>query len=456
MISREEFNRCITEAKNLIWKQAIAGKYEDALEHISLLSNQLYQANQYYADDYLEKALINIQRKLARHFCHQDIRDAAQNMVLFYDGFGLESRGLAYIYLRALVNKGYNVVYVTSILARGRLSRFEKLLCAGNHEMIYIDTSSNVAWYENLYKVIFQYKPAKAFLYTTPYDVAGIMVFNQLARQVERYQINLTDHAFWLGVNAFDYCLEFRDIGASLSVQERKIPREKLLRQPYYPNIDRNIPFQGFPFHKKTGDYVVFSGGFLYKTIDEELTYYHIVEYLLLKYPQIIFWYAGVGSEEQIQPMRDLAEKYPGRVYHTGERKDLFQVMKNVDMYISTYPMGGGLMSQYAALAGKPPLTISPCNDCCKATLMNTDELNIDTANIEEFLSRVEEYINGTAYKGEYLEKLRKSVISENEFEDNLELILQSKESKYPINIVDIEEELARKREIAWQRYVKE
>ena len=186
ILTKEEFYKAVKDVKSLIWKDIVAGKYEEALEYISGLSNQLYQANQYYTDDYLEKALINIQRKLARHFGHQDIRDTAQNMVLFYDGFGLESRGLAYIYLRALVNKGYTVVYVTSMQAKGRLSRFEKLLCAGNHEMIYINTSNNVAWYENLYKVFFKYKPAKAFLYTTPYDVAGIMVFNQLAGQVER------------------------------------------------------------------------------------------------------------------------------------------------------------------------------------------------------------------------------------------------------------------------------
>lgn len=77
------------------------------------------------------------------------------------------------------------------------------------------------------------------------------------------------DHAFWLGRNAFDYCLEFRDFGANLSRQYRHIPIQKLLKQPYYPLADPTIPYGGPPFERADGD-VIFSGGTLYKTLDRE------------------------------------------------------------------------------------------------------------------------------------------------------------------------------------------
>ena len=78
------------------------------------------------------------------------------------------------------------------------------------------------------------------------------------------------DHAFWLGRNAFDYCLEFRDFGANLSRQYRHIPIQKLLKQPYYPLADPTIPYGGLPFERADGDFVIFSGGTLYKTLDRE------------------------------------------------------------------------------------------------------------------------------------------------------------------------------------------
>ena len=44
------------------------------------------------------------------------------------------------------------------------------------------------------------------------------------AGHMKRYQVNLTDHAFWLGTYAFDYCLEFLDFGAIVSREYRHIP----------------------------------------------------------------------------------------------------------------------------------------------------------------------------------------------------------------------------------------
>lgn len=70
---------------------------------------------------------------------------------------------------------------------------------------------------------------------------------------MKRYQINLTDHAFWLGAHAFDYVLEFRDFGANVSRQYHHIAPHKILKQPYYPYIDRTLSFQGFPFENYGG-----------------------------------------------------------------------------------------------------------------------------------------------------------------------------------------------------------
>lgn len=454
ILFKEKYAAWIQQNKNEIKKLVFLQKYEEALAKITTLANSLYESNQYYVDDDLENALLNIQKQLQKKCGFDEIKDVNTKTVLFYDGFGLDSRGLAYVYLKALVNLGYKVIYMTISNAQGNIPRITKLIEHAGGEIVFGRTDSYTLWYQYIYKVFSIVKPVKAFFYTTPYDVSAVMAFNQLADQVERYQINLTDHAFWLGINAFDYCLEFRDYGATLSSLYRNINPNKLLVQPYYPDFNSNEEFQGFPFRKKQGDFVVFSGGFLYKTIDENLTYYKIVEYLLLKYPQIKFWYAGYGSQDECKPINELILRYPGRVVHTPERKDLFQVMQNIDMYINTYPLGGGLMSQYSAIAGKAPLTFSTKGFCAVETLLDYEKLKLSTIDIDEFVNMIDGYINKNKYSSDaYIENLKASVVTEKQFGDNLNGIITSKISDYQFKEIQLIERLEVEQNVAWNRF---
>ena len=414
----------------------------------------MYESNQYYVDNDLENALLNIQKQLQKKYDFEEIKDVNTKTVLFYDGFGLDSRGLAYIYLKALVNLGYKVIYMTISNAQGNIPRITKLIEDAGGEIVFCRTDSYVVWYQYIYKVLSIVKPAKAFFYTTPYDVSAVMAFNRLTSQVERYQINLTDHAFWLGVNAFDYCLEFRDYGAALSQQYRNINPDKQLLQPFYPDVNTKVEFQGFPFRKSKDDYVVFSGGSLYKTMDDNFIYYQIIEYLLLKYPQIKFWYAGYGSQDECKPINELILRYPGRVVHTPERKDLFQVMQNIDMYINTYPLGGGLMTQYSAIAGKAPLTFSTKGFCAVETLLDYEKLKLSTTDIDEFVNMIDGYINKNKYSSDaYNEKLKASVVTEKQFGNNLNGIITSKISDYQFKEIQLIERLEVEQNVAWNRF---
>lgn len=452
---KEKYNLFIKDNKKQIRQLILLHKYEEALSKIANMANMLYESNQYYVDNDSENALLNIQRQLQKKYDFEEIKDVNTKTVLFYDGFGLDSRGLAYIYLKALVNLGYKVIYMTISNAQGNIPRITKLIEDAGGEIVFCRTDSYIFWYQYMYKVFSIVKPAKAFFYTTPYDVSAVMAFNQLAGQVERYQINLTDHAFWLGINAFDYCLEFRDYGANISLKHRLIARNKILKQPYYPDINKNMKFQGFPFEKKQDDFVVFSGGFLYKTIDDELIYYKLVEYLLLRYPQLKLWYAGYGSNEQFKPLRELMTQYPNRVFYTAERKDLFQVLENVDMYLNTYPIAGGLLTQYSALAGKPPFTLSNGEDSCAELLFDGAYLGVETSDIDELMSYIDVYINSKSSNVEYREKMQNSVISEEAFADNLQNILVNRKSEYGYSIHDISSYRLKEQNDFWHRFEK-
>lgn len=97
------------------------------------------------------------------------------------------------------------------------------------------------------------------FFYSLPYDVAGILFMDLLKETRERFFINLTDHAFWLGKFCSDYYIDFRTYGTSISNNQRHIPQEKIRLLPYYPFINQSVKYTGLPFDLKNRK-LIFSG----------------------------------------------------------------------------------------------------------------------------------------------------------------------------------------------------
>lgn len=80
-----------------------------ALSLILVCATILYQNNIRYVDNDLEKSLDVISDKLGSEKISKGLFD---DTVLFWDGFGLNDRGLIQIYMKALC-KTKKVVYVT-------------------------------------------------------------------------------------------------------------------------------------------------------------------------------------------------------------------------------------------------------------------------------------------------------------------------------------------------------
>lgn len=406
------------------------GKYEDSLLLMSCLADILYRYNQDYTDRRLEMQLGRVRSELKREGCNWIEKRACRESILFYDGFGLDLRGLALIYLKALATSGYEVIYVVREKRKKKIPTILALLEANNARVVYVPNTSLIGEFRYLSDIFRSEAPKAGFVYTTPDDVAGIMAFSECKNAFVRYQINLTDHAFWLGVHAFDYCIEFRDYGASISHYYRKIPKERILKQPFYPFIDREKEFEGFPFKKEEKDFVLFSGGSLYKTIDrKENIYYKLVDFCLHEFDFVKFWYAGSGDATELVKLK---EKYPGRIFHTGERKDLYQILQHIDLYLNTYPMVGGLMMQYSAEAGKLPLTLRHGEDG-SGVLINQDKLGIEFEDQESIKEELRRIIGDKDYRTRKEQILNGTVISPEQFNDSLLKIIQSHTSKYEI-----------------------
>ena len=92
--------------------QAIkAGKIERALAALSVCGELLYESNQSYSDDRLESYMEDLSA-LTDDKRLSGIK-SKEKTVFFYDGFGTDTRGLALIYLKALIGLGYKIIYVS-------------------------------------------------------------------------------------------------------------------------------------------------------------------------------------------------------------------------------------------------------------------------------------------------------------------------------------------------------
>ncbi len=395
-------------------------KYEKALRTLFAACGVMYTCNQIYCDDEIEEYV----KQIAGEVCQAPEKYAPGKKVMFYDGFGNDRRGLAVIYLKALLDAGYDIIYVTYEKLRHSIGEIRKLL--DEKQMIYIRQYHFIDQMRELNRIAANSGASAVLLYMYPDDVVGVGVFSLYEGKLERYLINLTDHAFWIGKAALDYTIEYRSYGAIVSYEKRKIEKERIHMLPFYPHI-RQEAFDGLAFDT-VGKKMIFSGGSLYKTFGEDGLYYKMMEEILRMAPEVIFYYAGEGDTTRLNR---LASKYPGRVFYSGERKDFYEVIKRCYLYISTYPYFGGLMTQYALAAGKLPITLNSEKTVGEQTAEVSDAWFFETK--EEMLSAVKRYIVEPSYLREQEKKVRNSIISPDGFAKELHAILEVQRSSIPV-----------------------
>ncbi|MDD3184585.1 MAG: hypothetical protein PHD70_13240 [Anaerostipes sp.] len=408
-------------------------KYEKSLAAIEVAAHVLYDFNQRYTDDKVEKLLLSITDEIVVDRFSKLITD--KKTVLYYDGFGLDTRGLTINYCKAIVENDYKLIYVTSSKARNTQKHLKHELSGFNVQYIYLnEKQSYVDKIDELTEIFIRTQSGHAFFYTQPFDVVGTVVFNGLREKVLRYQMDLTDHAFWLGVNAFDYCLDSRDIGQSIELYERHIDVGKLVRIKPSLYIDTLTEYNPLPFDT-TKYRFIFSGGQLYKTYgDKNNTYYKIIDELL-KTENVFFVYAGNGDTTEIDK---LIYKYPNKVFYYKEREDFYEVIKRSVFYLNTYPMFGGLMTRYAAMAGKLPLTLLHGNES-DGLLINQKQLKIEYDTALDLIKDAKELLQNNSYLKQRENLLIGSVVTFENFSKNLKQLLQEQKTEYNAEFIQVD-----------------
>lgn len=429
----QETEKLIARLKTIAKESARSGNYNKALSALSACANVLYEYNQRYKDDEIEEMLLKLGQLLVpvpEDFMPKDTHPV--QTVLYYDGFGLDLRGLAASAAQTIASLGYRLVYVTKAKARNAQPHIKQALKNFNVEYVYVDMdSSYVLWAEQLNRAFQEYAPQVAYFYSTPYDVSGAMVFSRYKGRVFRFLSNLTDHAFWVGLNAFDYCSAGRAMGAYISIYERGIPIEKLYNNKSTLFVNENALESPLPFDTQKYRYV-FSGGALYKTLgDSDKLFYKIIEHIITHFSDVNFVYAGEGDRTEFEK---LIQRYPSRVVLFHERDDFYQIMLGSVFFLNTYPMFGGQMMRYAALAEKLPITLRH-NDDGQGILMHQEELEIEFESYDEVIDEIDRVLSDEEYRKKKEQNLHRAVVTKEQAARYYRQMIEERTSPLPVTV---------------------
>lgn len=358
-LTHDRIVRIYNDIKRHIKKNKVKGKYNAALKYIELSAYWAYNFNFIYADKEVEDALKDIAEVNLRPY---SINKMVQNRYVFFDTNGADNRGLTQQYLRTLMQLEYEFLYIyisdntshnVEILKEIRSYDKGKVLLFNKK----VKDSFEKCWI--ILDEIKSYKPSRILLHLMPWDTVSLMCCHCVSGPI-KYNINLTDHAYWLGNTFIDYNIEFRPYGMTVSLEQRRLEQRQLLYLPYYPIQSREIQFQGFPT-LPADSIILFSGGSYYKMFGKDDAYFRMTDKLLDISPKVVLLLAG-GGEETLMKEKITKMKHAERVFLIGNRKDINEVFRYCDIYWSTYPIAGGLMSQFAAMNSKPIIAYTDSN----------------------------------------------------------------------------------------------
>lgn len=417
-------------------KAFVDGDIELSMQQLALSAQVAYKFNYSYKDSVSEELIHAISRKIYPATVEFTPN---VNRYVFIDTNGRDFHGLTQQYLRALMELGAEIIYVYKDPNHSYIRNIlSELRTYAKAEIILFDHYTLEQQAKRVIEIIAHHKPQKVLLHIMPWDVSSL-VSCAVFSNVDRYNINLTDHAFWLGSTCIDYNIEFRDYGYSVSIDKRGLKPEQLLKLPYYP-ILRNVEFKGFPIKLNKDQVVLFSGGAFYKIYGKEDMYFKILKRIVSDNPNAVIFYSGSGNGDKLRKYI-IKNELQNKVIILDYRTDISQVIEHSDIYLGTYPLCGGLMSQYAAINGKPILSYTDSanrSNYIEGIVCHMKYRPITITDIDRFFDFAKELCSDRSIREQVGDKLRDCVITPDVFASKLALTLQSNETQYEFQYEDI------------------
>lgn len=345
--------------KTLIKRSINESKFDEAIRLLEGLGTFGWKYNflSSFSDPEVESLLFDLVNKLNIETPNFEIN---RQRVVFYDFFCLENRGFTQQYLDVIIKNGFELFYIaTNESLANENNGIIKLIRKYDKGKLFVipGNITPTSKLEMVVKQITEYGPSKIFFHSAPWDILSCLIGIQFKEaNTKTYLLNITDHAYWPGNSVFDYFIDFREYGSSVNKYQRKIDEEKILLIPTPPYLQSIEDFDGFPVEVH-GKVVGFAGGTIYKIIDQNNTFLSLIKELLHQNSDFIFFFANVGGEDYLRKFI-FENNLEQRFFLIGNRRDINEVFKRIDIFFNTFPYGGGLMLQYAIANKKPVVAL--------------------------------------------------------------------------------------------------
>lgn len=412
------------------------GDFTEALHYLGVCSEVAGQFNMQYADDNMELLFKRIAEQTIKQV--HDYEPFNDRWILYDDFCTTYVLGLQW--LEAMASSGRELLYITTrnIEAESRHKNIlDRVAEYKNVEIAIIPQGNCFERAQALYDAVVEFKALKLVLHKRSFGSVMDLVLPILPKGLTKYIINLSDQTFWLGARSVDYSLEFRQFGASVSLQRRGLRREQLLMVPFYPADDRN-EFGGFPAECTEDKTIIFSGGDFYKTLDDKRVYWKLVKNILDKYPQVVFLFATKNIPEGDSDIRRFIRDnhFEGRFIYINFRPDIYQVFAHCDIYMGTSPTSGSLMTQLAAINAKSILQYyepgTPDDETEQALCIN-ETFKISFQEEDGFMREADRLITDVKYRKSQGERLQKAMMQHEQFNKLVLDTLETNVTQMPI-----------------------
>lgn len=410
------------------YKNFGAVKLEYALKDIETAAEWAYNFNHIYTDHEAEQLLKQIGDMAVDPI---QIASPKNNHCVLIDSFLLDNRGLSQQYLRAMKANGMHILVVyTKAGGKPGTDTMAEIKAYNKAEIITFPTGiSRIEEAKQIVKAILDFSPAHIFLHLTPWDTVALMACHAVKGSTI-YQINLTDHAYWLGAEFIDFNLEFRPYGMTVSVEKRGLEQKQCHALPYYPITPIPTEFEGLPQMPENA-IKVFTGGALYKMLGKDDIFFQMMERILVISPNVVMLVAGFNPDKQFD--KKIARIKGGeRVIQIGVRRDIDAVFDQCDIFLGTYPMSGGLMSQYAAKHGKPIISFHDKGDRMNAIeeVINYYQQEFQSFDdLDTMTAYARKLITDESYRRNQGKILQEGMMNEERFNQEFHKVIASRQS---------------------------
>lgn len=313
-----------------------------------------------YTDIQIENYIQDIGKNIINNLNLNSV--SKEENIMFFDYFSLENRGFTQQYLEAFQLSGKKLIYVLENESQyNNGAKIIRSVEEKNGKVRVLSQESRIAKIKSFANLIDEYKPSKIFFHTAPWELTSCIVALQLVGfNVKTYLINITDHAYWPGIDCFENIIDFRQYGHYVNKQIKNKNSDNLHIIPTPPYIDNKTKFDGFPIDCQN-KVIGYGGGSLYKIRDKKNTYLNLIKVLIKQNPNFIFLFSDIGNNDFLTKF--ISENGLEKQFILiGNRQDISQVVANIDIFINTYPYGGGLMVQNALYHKKPVLALRDVN----------------------------------------------------------------------------------------------